>query len=260
VTSDPQNRAGQPLDYAAPEIRALRPHAAVSAFACACAFVFSALFYASSGGLHNELDVELLLPWVVTGAATAVLWHAAYPKGAEIAQINVRFRQTAAIVFCLGFLLGSAAFVGRAFGEDPHVRGRCSSNLRSIGQAVQMYANENRGNFPPDFATLLLTQDLTSEIYVCFATNDTRATGPTTQAIADQLSAGGHVSYVYVGRGLTLKSPADAVVAYEPAANHGKAGCVLYADGHVNWVKAAQMKKLVDELNAGHNPPRNAAD
>lgn len=132
---------------------------------------------------------------------------------------------------------------------------RCSSNLRSIGQAVQMYANENRGVFPPDFATLLLTQDVTSEVFVCYATNDERAEGPTTQAIADQLSAGGHLSYVYTGKGMTLKSPANAVLAYEPLTNHGNGMNVLFADGRVNWIDPVQGRKLLAELAAGHNPP-----
>jgi prepilin-type N-terminal cleavage/methylation domain-containing protein/prepilin-type processing-associated H-X9-DG protein len=80
-------------------------------------------------------------------------------------------------------------------------RVKCASNLRQIGQGVQMYANENKGNFPrtvydgvggppteytastapnpfapsgpgPNDVTaalflLLRTQDLTSEVFVC---------------------------------------------------------------------------------------------
>ena len=133
---------------------------------------------------------------------------------------------------------------------------RCASNLRQIGQGVQMYANENRGAFPPDFPTLLLTQDLTAEVFVCNQTGDVRATGRDMQAIAGQLMAGGHLSYVYTGRGLTAQSPADAVVAYEPLSNHGDEANVLWADGTLKWLDAAAMKKLTDELDAGHNPPR----
>src|SRR5215210_6639766 len=81
-------------------------------------------------------------------------------------------------------------------------RVRCASTLRAIGQAIQMYANESKGNFPrtlydgasaatpteytnwqatdpfgaggpgPNDVTaalflLLRTQDLTSEVFVC---------------------------------------------------------------------------------------------
>ena len=132
---------------------------------------------------------------------------------------------------------------------------RCRSNLRQIGQGVQMYANENRGAFPPDFATLVLTQELTAEVFVCYSTNDTRATGATTQAVAANLTAGGHLSYVYTGKGLTMQSPAGAVVAYEPPSNHGGIN-VLYADGHVAWLSAQQAQAVLTELAAGHNPPR----
>jgi prepilin-type processing-associated H-X9-DG protein len=140
--------------------------------------------------------------------------------------------------------------------HDPRVR--CRSNLRQIGQGVQMYANENNGVFPNDFAALIVTQDITSETFVCEATNDWRAEGPTTQAIAANLTAGGHLSYVYVGKGLTSYSPQTAVVAYETLTNHGDGTNVLYADGHVEWHNAAEAKWLMDELAAGHNPPRPA--
>ena len=133
---------------------------------------------------------------------------------------------------------------------------RCASNLRQVSQGVQMYANENHGLFPPDFETLLLTQDLTSEVFVCYCTNHERATGPTTQAVAEQLSAGGHLSYVYTGRGMDWQTPRGAVLAYEPLANHGDGANVLFADGHVEWLDAAHMTALQAELAAGHNPPR----
>lgn len=140
--------------------------------------------------------------------------------------------------------------------HDPRLK--CASNLRQIGQGVQMYANENKGAFPDDFAALLLTQDITSEVFVCYITNDTRAEGPTTQAVAANLTAGGHLSYVYVGKGLTSYSPQTAVVAYEPLSNHGNGTNVLYADGHIEWRTAAEAKWLMAELAAGHNPPRPA--
>jgi hypothetical protein len=35
---------------------------------------------------------------------------------------------------------------------------------------------------------------------------------------------------------------------------------VLYADTHVDWVDAPKARKLMAELNAGHNPPRAEAN
>jgi len=133
---------------------------------------------------------------------------------------------------------------------------RCTSKLRLIGMAVQMYANENRGAFPPDFATLLVTEDLTAGDFLCYASGDTPATGPTTQSVAADLTAGGHLSYVYTGKGLDFRSPANAVVAYEPLTHHGTVMHVLLADGQVDHVDASKAPRLLAELGAGHNPPR----
>jgi prepilin-type N-terminal cleavage/methylation domain-containing protein/prepilin-type processing-associated H-X9-DG protein len=93
-------------------------------------------------------------------------------------------------------------------------RVKCASNLRQIGQGIQMYANENKGNFPrtyflnpatkvvtttigndsPDsfvptgpgkvtennvcssFFLLLKTQDLTSEVFICPSSQGERDT------------------------------------------------------------------------------------
>ena len=138
--------------------------------------------------------------------------------------------------------------------HDPRMR--CASNLRSIAQAVQLYANENRGRFPPDAATLLLTQDLAANEFVCYRTNDTAAYGPTPEAAAAQLTAAaGHLSYVYCGAGMNDKVPASAVIAYEPLSNHGDGLWVAYADTKVEWLDAKRARKLLAELAAGRNPP-----
>jgi hypothetical protein len=133
---------------------------------------------------------------------------------------------------------------------------KCAANLRTIAQAVQMYANENRGAFPPDVATLVVTQDLIADNFVCYRTNDTSAEGPTPQAIANQLTAAaGHLSYVYCGAGMNDKVPASTVIAYEPLSNHGDGLWVVYADTKVEWLDAKRSRKLLAELAAGHNPP-----
>jgi prepilin-type processing-associated H-X9-DG protein len=132
--------------------------------------------------------------------------------------------------------------------ERPN-RVKCASNLRQIGLACLMYANEDpRGRFPSRFEDILLHEDITSEVFCCPSSNDERAMGPTTQAAADQLSAGGHLSYVYAGNGLTTKLASDPtfVLAYEPLNNHhGEGMNVLFADGHVDWLTAAQGKTFL---------------
>ena len=132
----------------------------------------------------------------------------------------------------------------------------CASNLRQIGQAILLYSNDNNGQYPPDFQTLLLTEDIPSECFVCPSTNDTRATGPTTQAVANNLTAGGHLSYIYLGKGMNAKtiSP-DTVVAYEPLNNHANQGSnVLFGDGHVEFVAAPAIKTMEAKLKSTTAP------
>ena len=255
VTSNTPEQPLGPLDYAGPGVG--RPTGGTAVATCFCAFTFllSAVLYVQGRGLHNDLHADLLVPWVITGIASVAMWFAGRRQ-------PVRFphhrwaRRVAAVVFFIGLLSGGADFLGRLFGEDPHARMRCLSNLRQIAQGVQIYANDHRGQFPPTVEALLVEGDLTSDVFVCYATNDTRADGPTTRAIADQFAMPGHMSYVYTGRGLDVRSPPTAVLAYEPPANHQTGGGVMFSDGHAEWLEATRLTRLIDELNAGHNPPR----
>jgi prepilin-type processing-associated H-X9-DG protein len=119
-----------------------------------------------------------------------------------------------------------------------------------------MYANENRGEYPDSLATLFTHEDFSSGVFVCPSSNDTAASGPNTQAVATNLTAGGHLSYIYVGAGwTTATTPADAVVAYEPLTNHGGAGMnVLFGDGHVNWLNATKAQIILATAAQGKPP------
>ena len=124
-----------------------------------------------------------------------------------------------------------------------------------------MYANENGGHLPDGFEQLLLTQDLTSEVFCCPSGNDERATGETTADVANALSHPGHLSYVYAGKGLDASAPKDAVIAYENPDSHNKDGMnVLYADGHVEFVARPLADHFAAEIKAGHNPARAAGE
>ena len=125
-------------------------------------------------------------------------------------------------------------------------RVNCASNLRQIGQAILLYANGNHGAYPDHLEKLLLTQDITSEVFTCPSSNDEKALGATTQEVAANLSTKGHLSYIYVGAGLTKDSPAQSVVLYEPLLNHDEDGSnVLFADGHVEWASRKELATLI---------------
>ena len=136
-------------------------------------------------------------------------------------------------------------------------RVKCGSNLRQIGQAMLLYANEHNGAYP-DTIGGLLEEDISVTAFVCPASNDTPAVaGATPQASAANVQAGGHLSYVYLGKGMTNTQPANAVLVYEPLTDHRNQGMnVLFGDGHVDWVTAQSANQILAELKAGHNPPR----
>lgn len=135
----------------------------------------------------------------------------------------------------------------------------CASNLRQIAQSIQIYANDNRGQFPPSIDAILIDGDLTPGEFICPASNDTRASGPTTQATLQQFKQPGFCSYVYLPPppGTKLDSIAsDYIVAYEPLSNHGVGINVAYADTHIDWLAQPEAARILAELQSGHNPPR----
>jgi hypothetical protein len=144
--------------------------------------------------------------------------------------------------------------------REPAHRIKCASNLRQIGQSIQIYASENKGAFPPSFDELLMTGDLTSEVFVCPTSNDTAARAATTQAMIQQWREPGHLSYVYVPPlpGVTAATiTANHVLAYEAMSHHGGDGMnVLYGDIHVDWIPNREAAHILAELQAGYNPPR----
>ena len=119
-----------------------------------------------------------------------------------------------------------------------------------------MYAAENAGRHPPDFATLLLTQDLTAEVFICSSSQGERAPGATPQEQAKQLSDPLHQTYAFVAPGLDPKASPDALVAYDlgdPHTGHGVNA--LFADGHVEFVGGRDWKQTLSEMVARNGRP-----
>ena len=144
--------------------------------------------------------------------------------------------------------------------REPAMRVKCVSNIRQIGQGLQMYANEHGGVFPPSLDFVLSPQYLESDVFVCPSSNHEPAAGPTTQAVVANFRAAAHLhcSYVYAGASLTNATATPKhVLAYEHATNHNRDGMnVLYGDGTVGWLDAKQAGHVLSELIDGHNPPR----
>lgn len=125
---------------------------------------------------------------------------------------------------------------------------KCASNMHSIGLATKIYCASHDGRYPAALAEIL-EEDLVSSAFVCPATSDRPAEGPTTREIAEQLSQPGHCSYIYVGQGLVDPVPdaAHRVILYEQPANHeGRGVNMLFADWHVEWMSGGRAQAELD--------------
>jgi len=178
------------------------------------------------------------------------------PEARRIARRTLWIGLLPAVITLGGVLLLLPA---RHPSREPAYRARCASNLRQIGQALQMYANDYLGPLPPSFDYLIRLEDIPADAFVCPTSVDEVATGPTSQAVAATVvGSPGHCSYVYAGAGLSGKSLTPKhILAYEPMKNHSNGGMnVLFGDGRVEFVTKPQADHLLSELAAGHNPPR----
>jgi len=149
-------------------------------------------------------------------------------------------------------------------------RVRCASNMRQIGLAAIMWASMHGGQFPPDIDAIFEHGDLSPEVFVCPTTSDTPPAGPTTQAALESLHQPGHLSYIYIGKGLTVNSPADTVVLYEAPGNHARGDMsvsspfqsrsktegmnVLCADGHCEWLSTPEAEGILKQVVEGVFP------
>ena len=160
----------------------------------------------------------------------------------------------AVVVLCVS--MGSLMMPRLATPRDTPPRARCSNNLRQIGLAITMYCNDNQQQYPSDLGLLILTEELSSEVFVCPSGSEVKAQGEL-PAMAATLLSGGHCSFVYVGAGMTSSARQDDVVAFELPDNHGQraGGNVLYSDAHVEFQPFDTLVQLVPELEAGRNPP-----
>jgi len=206
-----------------------------------------------AAGWQNSLLLGLALPcpFLAVGLGIVAFRRAVPP--------NVPHRRRAIAALCIGgselLLLLMAIIILPRMGASPERANRvkCASNLRQIGQAIFLYANDNAGRFPQRLDQFLADGSLEAYVFVCPSSNDDWATGPTKAAILADFAKPDHCSYFYLGAGLTTTVSADYVLAYELPKNHDWEGFnVLYGDGHVEWTTAIW---IVDELKAGHNPP-----
>ena len=120
---------------------------------------------------------------------------------------------------------------------------KCASNQRTLGQAMLLYSNEHRGQYPPDLATILITQDLPPDVFVCPSGDS--AAPPAGSLLKPDGSpdeakmrawVGANSDYVYLGGGKNNAAPAEIVLLYEKPSDHDGDGMnLLFGDGHVEF-------------------------
>ncbi len=126
-------------------------------------------------------------------------------------------------------------------------RVKCASNMRQIGQACFLYANEHKGQFPDSLGPLIKTQDIGIEAFSC-PSGDIEASDAVIKGGLDTMAAWADKEspYVYIGKGLTNHEPADRLVLYEREDDHGGGGMnMLFGDGHVEWNSMEQAKQII---------------
>jgi hypothetical protein len=103
-------------------------------------------------------------------------------------------------------------------------------------------------------------EDFTSNLFVCPSSQDERAPGATAREAAEHLAEPGHLSYVYVAAGMRASGSPEVVLMYDRPENHGGRSSdgitILFDDGHAGFHGRDAAKWFIDELQAGHNPPR----
>jgi hypothetical protein len=119
--------------------------------------------------------------------------------------------------------------------EEADDRAKSMVNLRQVGQAVMLYANENKGKFPPDLATLIKTQDITEDVMKS-------PYGPAKQGVDIILVPTPNIDFTKIQRA------GEIIIAYDQASLEAGEGVgTLYADGHCSWLAPGEFKNALEQ-------------
>jgi hypothetical protein len=258
MSDDPQLKsAGQgpvTLDYTTPQ--PADPHSLMNAVAIGMVLATVTSFLGTVGAWDTANHIFLVLfigfgiGAVITGLSS--LWQT---RKQHRSPWQVKL---AVAIGSLAVLWGVLAVV--LITHDPYrkfAHTKCQSNLRTVGMATQLYANDRGGILPAKFDELIAHADIGPEFFVCPHSHDSKATGATTRQLLADFAKPRRCSYVYLGAGLSnsTRTPKH-VLAYEPIGNHDSTGAnFLMGDGTVLWLDEKKAQKLIKQLEAGVNPP-----
>jgi hypothetical protein len=233
------------VEYASPITPATRwSRSAIAAFVAALlAVVGFAIFF------HAPNPLPLLALVSVPLAVVGLL---------RTSHRHVHGRTFAVIGLILGFvvIVASIALPSTGRARETAQRVKCSNNIRQIGLAIQMYADDYGGRYPTSL-DLLFELDLLPSVFVCPSTEHRPAPGRTAAEQAASFYRGDHLTYVYLGSHLHADQVTDeTILLYEPLGNHNEDGMnVLHGNLFVDWLNAADARQAIQRLQAGQNPP-----
>jgi prepilin-type processing-associated H-X9-DG protein len=125
-------------------------------------------------------------------------------------------------------------------------------NLKQIGVALQMYANDHNHQFPDSLSTILATGNITADVFMNPGGSGAYATGPTTQALLADFVKPGRCDYLYFGAGLFDTGDPATITACEATGSQTWSGMnVLFLDGHVEFVDQPAAQQLRAALASG---------
>jgi prepilin-type processing-associated H-X9-DG protein len=142
-------------------------------------------------------------------------------------------------------------------GRETANRVKCASNMKQIGLGIQLYENENKGKYPPDLGTLLKTEDLTAQVFICPSANSSldAIRGMNIDDAAKWVNE--HSDYVYLGAGMNNKAGGEVIVLYEKPGAHGGQGMnMLFGDGHVEFEMMPVAMRMIETQQAGRKGGR----
>ncbi len=153
--------------------------------------------------------------------------------------------QYSPILFQLGystqsFALGSAMMMPAMFRARGAAREAvCKNNLKQIGLAMAIYANDFEDRFPPtldDLVPLYVTERM---LFQC---------------PSDPSDDPDYVGYVYVP-GFRVGVDATTMVLFDKKGNHAEGRNVLFADGHVELMTEEAFQQRWANQQEEHNHP-----
>lgn len=187
-----------------------------------------------------------LMPHVTPAASVAWVdkagWHAKqitpFPGSEVLSSGGLGSLMAAQQAFFLGAALPA---LSKARFESNRVKS--ANNLKQIGLAMQLYANENKGKYPKNMGELFLTEDITLGVFV---NPDTMTRAPLDKNRDDQaLWVSKDSDYEYLGAGKTSRTPADVIIAHEKIRPNVFGMNVLFADGHVDFLNVGNLQQML---------------